>query len=46
MKSNLEVDGIFGELTLAAVKKFQKKYKLKVDGIVGPKTRAMIKKVM
>lgn len=46
MKSGLEVDGIFGNLTYKAVKKFQKKYKLEVDGIVGPKTRAMIKKVM
>lgn len=45
-KSKLEVDGIFGNLTLAAVKKFQKAKKLEVDGIVGPKTRAAIKKAV
>lgn len=33
-----KVDGIFGKLTTAAVKKFQKDYGLKVDGIVGPVT--------
>lgn len=35
---DLEEDGIFGQITLAAVKQFQKKSKLAVDGIVGPKT--------
>jgi peptidoglycan hydrolase-like protein with peptidoglycan-binding domain len=34
----LATDGIFGNLTLAAVKKFQTKAKLVVDGIVGPLT--------
>ncbi|MFL0248582.1 peptidoglycan-binding domain-containing protein [Candidatus Clostridium stratigraminis] len=34
----LAVDGIFGKLTLAAVKDFQKKNALVVDGIAGPKT--------
>lgn len=34
----LDVDGIFGPLTLKSVKAFQKKNKLDVDGIVGPLT--------
>ena len=34
----LVVDGIFGKLTLARVKEFQKANKLDVDGIVGPVT--------
>lgn len=33
-----KVDGIFGKLTTAAVKRFQSDYGLKVDGIVGPVT--------
>ena len=32
------VDGIYGSLTVAAVKKFQQKNGLAVDGIAGPKT--------
>ena len=32
------VDGIYGSLTVAAVKKFQQKNGLTVDGIAGPKT--------
>ena len=35
-----KVDGINGPLTIAAVKKFQKKYGLTQDGIVGPLTAA------
>lgn len=34
----VEVDGIFGEQTENALKRFQKKYKAKEDGIVGPET--------
>jgi len=35
-------DGIFGPLTLKAVKDFQKDHNLKPDGIVGPNTRKII----
>lgn len=41
---NLKVDGIFGKLTLNAVKDFQKNHGLKVDGIVGPKTYPVLVK--
>lgn len=40
--ASLNVDGAFGNLTLAAVKKFQKEHNLDVDGIVGPKTWAAL----
>lgn len=39
----LKIDGSFGQKTLKAVKKFQKKNKLTVDGIVGKKTKAKFK---
>lgn len=38
-------DGLFGKKTLAAVKKFQKKYKLKVDGIAGNETWTKLQEV-
>lgn len=41
-KLNVDVDGIFGPKTEAAVKDFQKKKGLDVDGIVGPKTWAAL----
>jgi hypothetical protein len=31
-------DGVFGKRTLAALKRFQRRYKLKADGIAGPAT--------
>lgn len=38
----LAADGIFGQKTDAAVKRFQRDKNLSVDGIVGPRTRAAI----
>lgn len=36
------VDGIFGNITLGAVKRYQQANRLEVDGIVGPKTFASL----
>ena len=43
--ADLKIDGIFGPLTLNAVKAFQKKHDLVVDGIVGPKTWGELLKI-
>ena len=40
--ADLTVDGIFGEKTENAVKRYQEKHKLTSDGVVGPKTWAEI----
>ncbi len=37
-----KADGIFGKLTLAAVKAYQKDQEIKVDGIVGPVTYGLL----
>ena len=37
-----QIDGVFGELTDAAVKEFQEEKGLVIDGIVGPKTWEML----
>ncbi|MFT5875216.1 MAG: peptidoglycan hydrolase-like protein with peptidoglycan-binding domain [Clostridium sp.] len=38
----LNADGIFGKLTVTAVKNYQEKNSLSVDGVVGPKTVASL----
>ncbi len=43
---NAEPTGYFGDVTLASVKSFQKKYGLDADGIVGAYTHAMISKLI
>lgn len=40
--ADLDMDGIFGELTYSAVKNFQKQFAPPVDGIVGPITWAAL----
>lgn len=41
--AGLDVDGVVGDLTVSAIKKFQKKYSLDQDGKVGPKTKEKFK---
>lgn len=38
----LEIDGVFGKATEAAVRKFQSRNDLKIDGIFGPDTAAKL----
>lgn len=44
--AHLEEDGIFGSLTDAAVRQFQKYYKLDIDGIYGPITHKKMLEVI
>jgi len=41
----LEIDGVFGKSTEAAVRKFQSRNGLKIDGIYGPDTAAKLEEV-
>lgn len=43
--TDLEIDGIFGDITFKYTIQFQKKYNLTPDGIVGPKTIAKAKQI-
>lgn len=40
---DLDIDGSFGKITLAALKDFQKSCKIKVDGVCGEITKAKLK---
>ncbi|UFJ43351.1 spore cortex-lytic enzyme [Brevibacillus humidisoli] len=42
---NQKLDGVFGQQTATAVRRFQYQYGLPVDGIVGARTWSMLKKV-
>ena len=43
---DLEVDGIYGEATRAAVREFQGRHHLQIDGVAGPITRAKMEEVL
>ena len=45
INAKLDVDNDFGSKTLAAVKKYQKKYNLEVDGFFGKKSLAKAKTI-
>ncbi len=46
LKIRLKVDGLMGEKTREAVRKFQKKFGLQVDGTPGPITKGKIKEML
>jgi hypothetical protein len=46
MGAGLEVDGIYGPLTRAAVRSFQEREGLQVDGVAGPITRGRIQSLV
>lgn len=46
IKAGLSVDGSCGKHTVAAIKKFQKRYKLKVDGVFGSQSKRKAKSII
>lgn len=43
-KASIKVDGVYGDNTVAAVKKYQKRHDLTVNGIAGPETIKKLKR--
>ncbi|RMF87487.1 MAG: peptidoglycan-binding protein [Nitrospinota bacterium] len=46
LRTRLVVDGIYGEKTKEAVRKFQRRHGLQVDGIAGPITKGKIRELL
>lgn len=46
IKAGLKVDGYCGSKTVAAIKKYQKRYKLKVDGVFGSQSKSKAKSII
>ena len=46
INAKLKVDGICGDKTVSAIKKFQNKHKITSDGVYGPKTKSKMDKIL
>ncbi len=44
--TRLKVDGVYGDKTRSAVRRFQRKYRLQVDSVAGPITKVNIKELL